>query len=239
MKKVILTLIALPVLAIAILFSLPRPSFEIEAARPHFWDYPKVSEAKVHTEINSDGKLVIELEHPLLKGVTPEMVSWWYKNLAAGKATMQGTEYDFYQLFHLTEHGQTRVIEPATDGSKGMGVGALVYRQEKFGPFLSKGKGRVLAFDQTGFTVSPVMGPLSFGKIEHHFEAKEEGTLYSVKSVLGSDAPVIGPILSLYIRTKQFPPDVVQEWIRHQVEEVGSLPHFLPQLYQEQSQKYL
>jgi hypothetical protein len=234
MKKFILSLISLPLIGIAILFLLPRPSFEIEAPRPHFWDYPKVSEAKYHTEINAEGKLVIELEHPILKGVTPEMISWWYRNLASGKATIQGKEYEFYHLFHLSEHGQTRVIEPATDGSNGMGVGALVYRQEKFGPFLSKGMGRVLSFDSNGFTVSPVLGPLSFGTIEHHFEPKEDGTLYRVKTILGSDAPVIGRILSLYIRTKQFPPEVVQEWIRHQVEEVGSLSHFLPELFHEQ-----
>jgi hypothetical protein len=231
MKKIFLTLIALPFLGIAVLFSLPRPSFEIEAARPHFWDYPPISEAKYHTEIDSEGKLVIELEHPLLKGITPEMISWWYKNLANGVASIQGKQYSFYHLFHLSEHGQTRVIEPAIDGSSGMGVGSLVYRQERFGPYLSKGMGRVTAFGSNGFTVVPVMGPFSFGTIEHHFEKKESGTLYRVKIRLGSDAPLIGSILSLYIRTRQFPPEVVQEWIRHQVEEVGSLPNFLPKLY--------
>lgn len=231
LKKNLLLLVLLPVIGIAILFSIPRPTFEIEAPRPHFWDYPKLSEAIYKTEIMDDGKILIEIQHPILKGVTPEMLAWWYRNLASGKAKMQGTEYDYYHLFHLTEHGQTKVIEPATDGSKGMGVGAIVYRQERFGTYLSKGKARVESFSNAGFVVTPVMGPLTFGRLEHSFVAQDGGTLYKVRTVLGSDLPILGPLLTYYIRTKQFPPEVVQEWIRHQVEEVGSLPHFLPNLF--------
>jgi hypothetical protein len=235
MKKLVLTLILIPVIGLAVLFSLPRPQFEIEPPRPNFWTYPKVSEATFETKVREDGKLWIELHHPFLKGVTPEMLSWWYRNLAAGKAMMDGKEYTFYHLFHLTEHGQTRVIKPATDGSEGMGVGAVVYRQERFGEFLSKGQGKVESFDANGYVVVPIMGPLTFGRIEHQFVAKNDGTEYTVKTLLGSDAPLIGGILTYYIRTKQFPPEVVNEWIRHQVEEVGSLVHFLPKLYAERT----
>ncbi len=231
MKFLIGSVLLIPILGVIVLFSLPRPQFEIEAARPHFWGYPNLSEAKYKTEIMDDGKVLIEIEHPVLKGVTPEMLSWWYRNLSTGKAVVQGKEYDYYHLFHLTEHGQTSVVEPATDGSNGMGVGAVMYRQERFGTHLSKGKGRVESYGVDGFVVIPVMGPLEFGRIEHTFLAQDGGTLYRVKSILGSNAPVIGPLLTYYIRTKQFPPEVVQEWIRHQVEEVGSLVSFLPELY--------
>lgn len=229
--KYLIALLSLPIIAIIILFSLPRPNFEIEAARPKFWEYPKLNEAIYKTEIMTDGKILIEIQHPLLKGITPEMISWWYRNLASGKATIENKEYDYYLLFHLSEHGQTRVVAAATDGSPGMGVGAVIYRQEKFGSYLSKGFGRVESFSNNGFVVTPVMGPLNFGRIEHTFEAKDGGTLYKVQTILGSDAPVIGPLLTYYIRVKQFPPEVVQEWIRHQVEEVGSLVHLLPQIY--------
>lgn len=237
MKFMLGSILLIPILAVIVLFSLPGPKFEIEAARPTFWSYPKLSEATYKTEIMDDGKILIELQHPILKGVSPEMISWWYRNLSTGRATMEGKEYDYYHLFHLTEHGQTSVVTPATDGTKGMGVGAVMYRQERFGPYLSKGKGRVESFDVNGYVVIPVMGPLEFGRIEHKFLEQNGGTLYTVKSILGSNAPIIGPLLSYYIRTKQFPPEVVQEWIRHQVEEVGSLVHFLPKLYQEEKSK--
>jgi len=221
----------LPIIAVVILFNLPGPNFVIEPPRPHFWNYPIVNEARFKTEITQEGTLKIELHHPILKGVTPEMLSWWYRNLASGKATLEGVEYTYYHLFHLSEHGQTHILSPATDGSSGMGVGAIVYRQEKFGPYLSKGQARVEEFNSNGFVVKPIMGPLSFGKIQHIFKSVESGTEYSVFTELGSDAPLIAPILNYYITHKQFAPDVVKEWIRHQVEEVGSLVHFLPKLY--------
>lgn len=229
--KYIITFLSLPIFLLIILFSIPRPHFEIEPARPKFWEYPKLSEAKYKTEVLPDGKILIEIEHPLLKAITPEMISWWYRNLASGKFTIEAKEYDFYHLFHLSEHGQTKVVGPATDGSSGMGIGAVIYRQERFGPYLSKGKGRVESFNNNGFVIVPIMGPLNFGRIEHSFEAKDGGTLYRVKTILGSDFPVIAPILNYYIRVKQFPPEVIQEWIRHQVEEVGSLVFILPKVY--------
>lgn len=226
-----LSLLVLAILSFIVLFALPRPSFVIEPARPHFWDYPVLSDATYKIDLSKQGKIVIELQHPILKGVTPAMLSWWYQHLASGSAIVRGKEYSFYHLFHLSEHGQTKIISPPTDGTEGMGVGACVYRQERFGPYLSKGYGRVAKFSDQGFTVIPVMGPLAFGVIEHQFLATPVGSQYNVKIVLGSDLPLLGGLLNFYIREKQFPPIVVHEWIRHQVEEVGSLPHFLPQLY--------
>ena len=65
------------------------------------------------------------------------------------------TTHTFYHLFHPSEHGRIRVAEPATDGTPGMGVGALVEREEWFGPFDSKGDGRITQFSSKGMTVVP------------------------------------------------------------------------------------
>jgi hypothetical protein len=232
-KLSVSTLILIAV-SILFFFIFKGPPFVIGPPRPHFWDYPKLEEATYSSEILSDGKLLIQIRHPLLKGVTPEMISWWYKNLASGKYSIQGVKYEFYHLFHLTEHGKTTVVKAATDGSAGMGKGATIYRQERFGKFLSKGYGRVEEFSQNGFVVTPIMGPLDLGRIEHQFISKEKGTYYTVRTVLGSDLPIIGSVINFYIRNCPFRPEIVQEWIRHQVEEVGSLVNYLPQIYSQQ-----
>ena len=228
---VLLGLLAVPTLGVAVLFAMPQPQFVIEPARPAWWGYPAVTEATYDYGVRGDGKLEIHLEHPVLRGMTPAMVAWWYRYLPVSSTTIDGTRYPYYQLFHLTEHGQMHILEPATDGTPGMGVGALVYRQERFGPYFSKGQGRVLRDGDDGYVVTPVMGPLVLGRIEHRFRAVSGGTLYTVHAVLGSDAPVIGPILNLYLRTRQFPPAMLEQWMRHQVEEVGSMVHYVPQLY--------
>ena len=228
---VTLALVLLPVLAVTALFLMPQPQFVIEPARPAWWGYPSVTEAHYAYRVREDGKLEIELEHPVLRGITPAMVAWWYRYLPVSSTTIDDVQYPYYQLFHLSEHGRMRILEPATDGTPGMGVGALVYRQERFGPFYSKGQGRVLSYGDDGYVVAPVLGPLVLGRIEHRFRAVSGGTLYTVHAVLGSEAPLIGPILNLYLRTRQFPESMLKQWMRHQVEEVGSLVHYLPQLY--------
>ena len=49
-------------------------------------------------------------------------------------------------------------------------------------------------------------------------------------SIIGSDAPIVGPIINFYIRNKMFTEAMLQQWLRHQVQEVSSLPFFLPQI---------
>ncbi|WP_426416158.1 hypothetical protein [Aestuariirhabdus sp. LZHN29] len=227
----VITFVLLLVLVVALLFSWPRPSFEMAPARNFGWTLPTLDQANYHFQVRADGQLEIELSHPLLEGVSPQMLHWWYQQLPVGWAQWQQRRYSYYHLFHPSEHGVIHVLEPALDGAAGMGEGALVYRQERFGPYYSKGRGRILRFDQRGMLVAPEMGSLQFGRIEHHFEAVEGGTRYRVRSLLGSQLPLVGPLINAYIVHKRFPPEVLEQWLRHQVEEVGTLPHFLPDLY--------
>ena len=219
-------------LLLAVLFFMPAPDFEIEPARPILWDYPSLSEAKISHQILDDGRLQIQTVHPLLPNVTPKMLAWWYKNLALSEATIDGVSYPYYHLFHLSEHGQFSIIQAATDGSPGMGVGAIVYRQETFGPYRSKGQARVERFDNSGFVAIPFMGPVDFGRVEHSFKQVTGGTHYTVDVILGPEIPFFGRAINFFIRNKQFSKPILNQWNRHQVEEVGSLPHFLPKLYQ-------
>jgi hypothetical protein len=228
----VLILLAIPPVALIIVFALPRPSVEIEQPRPAMWPYPSVEQATYTYWLDDAGKLRIHLLHPVLQGVTPKMLAWWYQNLAIGQAEFDDVMYTYYRLFHLSEHGQNRILEPSTDGSPSMGVGALVYRQETFGPYASKGQARVLEFGPNGYLVAPVMGPFSLGLVKHTFElVATGGTLYTVEIELGSDIPVLGYVLNKFIQMNQFSPPVITEWLRHQVEEVGSLVHYLPDLY--------
>ena len=61
--------------------------------------------------------------------------------------------------------------------------------------------------------------------------AEDGGTRYRVDTVIGSDLPVLGPVINWYLRTQVFHPRMLAEWQRHQVEEVSSLQFFLPALY--------
>lgn len=207
-----------------------------DAPRTLPWPVPDHRPAHTTHAVLPDGRLRIAITHLPLTGIHPEMLAWWYRKLPISTVDIGNIRYPFYHVFHPTEHGRIRVVEPARDGQPGMGVGALVEREEWFGPFDSKGVGRVTRLDATGMTVVPEVAGLRFGEIEHLFDATPTGTQYRVVSTIGVEWPLVGGMVNWAIRRAMYPDAMLQQWERHQIEEVGMLQHFLPALYASQPQ---
>lgn len=205
-----------------------------DAPRTLPWPVPDHRPAHAAHTVLPDGRLRIAITHLPLAGIRPEMLAWWYRKLPISTVDIGGVRYPFYHVFHPTEHGRIRVVEPARDGQPGMGVGALVEREEWFGPFDSKGAGRVTRLGATGMTVIPEVAGLRFGEIDHIFDATPTGTQYRVVSTIGVEWPVVGGMVNWAIRRAMYPEAMLQQWERHQIEEVGMLQHFLPALYASQ-----
>jgi hypothetical protein len=225
---------ALSTVAVAILFALPRPNFEMAEPRDFPWPLTPFRDEMYSATIRQDGKLEILLQHDVLPEVTPAMLAWWYQQLPLGAYQTGDKTYTYYHLFHPSEHGVIEVLE-AGEGP-GISKGALVIRRERFGQYYSKGKARVITINPDGMIVSPEVAGLHFGRITHRFTAKSDGTAYTVHAILGSDLPLLGPVVNLYIRNRLFPEPVLKEWMRHQTEEVGSLPFYLPALFQKENE---
>lgn len=203
-----------------------------DAPRSLPWAAIDISKASAVVSVDEQGRLVIEITHQPLLDISPDMVRWFYQQLPISTVTYQGKVLPWYHIFHPSEHGQIQVTEPALNNQPGMAPGALVSRFEWFGHYNSHGSGRILAMDSNGMTVSPEVAGLGFGEIQHQFIAHHWGTEYRLRSVLGVDWPFSNAINKL-IRTRKFPAAMVQQWIRHQQEEVASLNYFLPRLYQQ------
>lgn len=232
-----LTLFLLVLLASAVLWwQLPGKGLQHDAPRTLPWTVPDYRPAHATHTVLPDGRLRIAITHLPQTGIRPEMLAWWYRKLPISTVDIGGVRYPFYHVFHPTEHGRIRVVEPAQDGQPGMGVGALVEREEWFGPFDSKGAGRVMRLDATGMTVIPEVIGLRFGEIEHIFDATPTGAHYRVVSTIGVEWPVVGSMVNWAIRRAMYPEAMLQQWERHQIEEVSMLQHFLPTLYASQPQ---
>lgn len=235
--KLGLTLFLLALLACAVLvWRLTSQGLQHDAPRTLPWTVPDYRSAQATHTVLPDGRLRIAITHLPLTGIRPEMLAWWYRKLPLSTVDISGVRYPFYHVFHPTEHGRIRVVEPARDGQPGMGIGALVEREEWFGPFDSKGAGRVTRLDATGMTVVPEVAGLRFGSIDHLFEATPTGTQYRVVSTIGVEWPLVGGMVNWAIRRAMYPEAMLQHWERHQIEEVGMLQHFLAALYASQPQ---
>jgi hypothetical protein len=212
-----------------------RPGWERDAPRDLPWPVADYRQAQAGHEVLPGGQLQMRIEHLPLPGITPQMLAWWYRVLPISTVEIKGNVLPLYHIFHPTEHGQLWVVEAASDGSPGMGEGSLVARREWFGPFDSEGAGRVISISEAGMTVRPEVAGLQIGEMRHIFEATADGSRYRVETRIGVDWPLIGPLLNALLRQTTFHEAMLQEWQRHQIEEVSLLPHYLPQLYAQQT----
>ena len=231
-KILALGLLALLLVALVAWFVSPPP-IERDPPRDLPWQLPDYRQARTAWSIGPDGKIYTQVQHFFLEGISPAMVSWFYRQLPISTVELRGVTYPLYHIFHPSEHGTLRVLEPAPDGTPGMSMGALIQREEWFGPYDSRGSARIVEFSDRGMLAIPVFAGLSFGSVRHSLKAVDGGTSYRVDAVIGSDLPLVGPLLNLYLRERVFHPATLEQWRRHQVEEVSSLQFFLPRLYRQ------
>jgi hypothetical protein len=201
------------------------------------WPLPDASQAAAAHTILPDGRIYLAIEHRPLPGVTPEMLAWWYRVLPLSQVEFDGALRPMYHLFHPTEHGRIWIEQPAVDGQPGVGSGGVVARFEWFGPFDSEGAARVIELSPQRFVTRPEMAGVSFGEIRHSWGDSPQGATYTVDTIIGVDWPIIGPAINALLRWHMFGEPMLREWQRHQVEEVGLLPHFLPVLYAQRNDR--
>jgi hypothetical protein len=201
------------------------------------WPLLPVSRAATAHEILPDGRIHLTIRHPPLPGVTPGMLAWWYRVLPISQVEFDGALRPMYHLFHPTEHGRIRVEEPAADGQPGVGAGGVVARYEWFGPYDSEGAARVIELSPQRFVSRPQFAGIRFGEVRHEWGVSPQGATYAVDTIIGVDWPLIGPWINALLRRHLFSDGMLREWQRHQVEEVGLLPHFLPALYAQRNDR--
>lgn len=236
-KKLLVVFLACAML-LGVMVSLlsPAPLYRDEP-RSLPWTMADYRAASSGWDVDEDGRIHAWVEHLFLRDITPAMVAWFYRYLPIATLTYRETEYPLYHFFHPTEHGRLRVLEPATDGSPGMGQGALIEREEWFGEFDSRGAARIVAYSDAGFVAIPQALGLDIGEVRHQFEQADSGTRYRVDTIIGTQQRLIGPLLNWYLRNRVFHPGMLVEWQRHQIEEVSTLAHLLPQIYPQRGGK--
>lgn len=216
---------------LAVAWHLPQPRVYHDPPRSLPWQVPDHRLAQKGYDYLPDGRIRVITNHLPLPGVTPAMLAWFYQQLPISTVELDGTLYPLYHLFHATEHGQLWVAKPAPDGTPGMAKGAIIERHEWFGKFDSQGKALISEFSNEGMTALAHAAGLQIGVVEHRYSVVQGETRYVVTATIGSDLPLLGKLLNKYLRDRVFTKEMIPQWMRHQVEEVGALPHFLPALY--------
>lgn len=211
-----------------------RHKWVLPAPRPTNGLKP-VSSAKVSYQKLDNGQLKITLLHELIKGVTPQMLLWWFGHIV-GTMHYMGGEYPRYHVWHPYDHVLFEVAKPGPDGA--VGQGATWHIVEAFGrnpAYLSEIMGFVEKLDETGITLVEHALGSEVVHLEHHFFPEQGGTRYETYMTAGTASFPGNLVLNRVVRHR-FPDAYAQAWVKHNIEEVGHFEEFLPALYAEQSE---
>jgi DAPG hydrolase PhiG domain len=199
--------------------------------RPFNWAMKLLDSAETGVKTLDDGRLELNIRHDILKGVTPAMLGWWFRNIE-GIMEHMGKTYPRYLIWHPIDHIHYEVERRAPDGTAGPGASFRIV--EAFGgnpDFLVVGHADIPKNDDTGITLSVRKFAMEIMHLEHTFTPVPEGTLYLSKMYLGTKAVLARFLFNRWLRPRYFSDEMGRAWLKHNVEEVGNFEFFLPALY--------
>ena len=175
-------------------------------------------------------RIRMTIDHEPLRGVTPEMLLWWFRHIG-GEMPYAGGIHPRYSVWHPLDHISWDLARPAPGG--GVGEGSRFHIVEAFGQDRRKlvdSVDRVEKLDRTGIRLVLRVAGAQVFQLEHTWSAGSGRTHYVSVFDLGLRSAVGAPV-NAYLRKRVFRPDMDHAWIKHNVEEVGLLEHFLPALF--------
>ena len=172
----------------------------------------------------------VTIDHEPLRGVTPEMLLWWFQNIG-GTMEYDGRTVDRYLVWHPLDHIRWELASPSAAG--GAQEGARFRIVEAFGArpeYYVDTTERVEKLDDTGVRlVRRILGVKVF-ELSHTWSRGRGETHYVSVMEIGAVARAFGPV-NRYLTRRIFPVDMAHAWVAHNVEEVGLLEHIVPALH--------
>jgi hypothetical protein len=195
------------------------------------WPLKPLASAKTSLSYDKHGRMVMHIRHDLLKGLTPEMIAWWFGNIA-GDMEIGGKRFNRYLVWHPLDHILWQLAQPAPDGRAGAGARFRIVEAFDRNPdFYIDIIDTVVRLDRTGITLVSYKLGQQVSHLNHDFIAPDGGTQYVSTLTIGTDIPLLGAVLNPLIHRTLFTKAMGRAWLRHNIEEVGLLEHILPLIY--------
>lgn len=190
------------------------------------WMMRERSSAAISRRVLPDGRLEQVIQHGLLPGITPDLLLWWF-GVIDRTVEFRGVRCLAYRLWHPRDHIHFEVRGRAADGSVGPGVEFHIV--EAFGArpeFLVDDTFKVSKLDRSGVRLELWKGNRLLASLDEDWEDAGGGLRYTVTMRVGFESALrfLNPIVRRRLRAR------LDAWLTHNVEEVGNLPLFLPEL---------
>lgn len=195
------------------------------------WKLKPFHTAQTSLTYDGYGRMVLFIEHELVKGISPAMLLWWFKNID-GDIEIDGQRINRYLAWHPRDHILWQLARPAPGGGAGVGSQFRIVEIFNGNPdHYIDIIDTIERLDETGITLVGRQLGIEVSRLNHDFIETEEGTLYRSTLTIGTVAPLLRSILNPYMHRFVLTEEMGRNWLRHNVEEVGALEHLLPRLY--------
>lgn len=84
------------------------------------WKMKSLESAATRINTLPNGSYELIIDHDVIKGVTPKMLEWWFKNLN-GDVVFEGKKYNKYLLWHPLDHICWQLSKKNKEGRIGAG----------------------------------------------------------------------------------------------------------------------
>lgn len=223
-------------------------NLQMPPARDFGWSLKPVSSSHFEIHQKDNGQFCVVLNHALLRGVSAEMIHWWFLNFTRLRVRLtdvpgyEGQQVPGYWLWHPVDH-----LSAELSGALGPGgvaqTGCSIHIREamqydRYGwKYPVDSKLKVLYVGSDGWAmgkVLPLFGPVMMLRI--HFkdvleDGQHVGVHYHYEVVIGATGN--NPVARFINRriTGEYGPEFFAAWQRHNVIEVGTFENFLPALF--------
>lgn len=207
----------------------PQPALPPITALPWTSTMKPLASAKTGFDLLDDGRPLLTIEHDVVRGVTPDMLEHWFRNIE-GELIIEGTRCTRYTAWHPRDHIAYRVHARTPNGT--VGSGSVFHIHEALGrspAFRVNVLTDVTKLDAEGFAHVPRL-PLGLpvARMDYAFSAVRGGTRYVNSMTIGLAGGRLARAFNEHIRPRIFPDAQGRAWLLHNVEEVGNLEHFVP-----------
>jgi hypothetical protein len=195
------------------------------------WPLKPLESAKTSLGYDAFGRMVMHIRHDLLKGISPEMIAWWFGNIA-GDMEIEEARLNKYLVWHPLDHIHWQLVQTGPDGRASAGAKFRIV--EAFGrnpDFYIDVTDTVTRLDGAGITLISYRLGLPISSLNHDFVAAGSDTQYVSTLTIGIALPGLSAVLNSLIHNALFDEAMGRAWLRHNVEEVGLLEHIIPRIY--------
>jgi|GEM_PF-1519694 len=201
---------------------------------------PETSAKWISIRRKWNGAILVQIDHDTIHHVTPEMMRWWFENMA-GTTTWNGIDFSGPEIksYHLWHHRDHVAVTPLTHGrdgreNKGFLPGCDSKIEERFNEihFHVNTRMHTTRLDDREFTFEIKFCGLTFGHITHLYAPEGDGISFYAETEIGSRLPVLGWLLNWLVVPFVYNKKTGEHWVRHNIEETGRTEDILPVLFE-------